>query len=43
MNKLMTLVPRSGMVIFFDALKSHYTKPIIKGVKYSYTNFYSLS
>jgi predicted 2-oxoglutarate/Fe(II)-dependent dioxygenase YbiX len=41
-NKLMTLVPRRGMVIFFDALKSHYTNPIVKGVKYSYTNFYSL-
>ena len=42
MNKLMTLVPRKGMVIFFDALKSHYTNPIIEGTKYSYTNFYSL-
>lgn len=42
MTKLMTLVPRKGMVIFFDALKSHYTNPIVKGAKYSYTNFYSL-
>ena len=42
MNKLMTLVPRKGMVIFFDALKSHYTNPILEGTKYSYTNFYSL-
>lgn len=42
MNKLISLVPRKGMVIFFDALKSHYTNPIIEGTKYSYTNFYSL-
>ena len=42
-NKLITLVPRRAMVIFFDSLKSHYTNPIIKGAKYSYTNFYSLS
>jgi predicted 2-oxoglutarate/Fe(II)-dependent dioxygenase YbiX len=41
-NKLMTLVPKKGMVIFFDSLKSHYTNPIITGFKYSYTNFYSL-
>ena len=39
---LMNLKPQKGTVIFFDSLKWHYTTPIISGVKYSYTNFYSL-
>lgn len=38
----MILGPKKGMVIFFDSLKFHYTNPISNGVKYSYTNFYSL-
>jgi hypothetical protein len=41
-NKLLTLLPKKGLVIFFDSLKYHYTDPIISGSKYSYTNFYSL-
>ena len=38
----LSVKPKSGLVIFFDSLKVHYTKPIDSGIKYSYTNFYSL-
>lgn len=38
----MSVKPRKNTAVFFDALKTHYTLPILKGCKYSYTSFYSL-
>ena len=37
-----SIKPESGSVIFFDALKIHSTNPIVSGIKYSYTNLYTL-
>lgn len=41
-KKILEFKPPSGSVIFFDALQIHGTNPIISGVKYSDTNFYTL-
>jgi len=38
----LSLKPKKNTAIFFDALKVHYTEPILEGCKYSYTSFYSL-
>jgi predicted 2-oxoglutarate/Fe(II)-dependent dioxygenase YbiX len=38
----LSLKPKKNTAIFFDALKVHYTTPIVEGCKYSYTSFYSL-
>lgn len=40
--KYFSIKPKKNMAIFFDALKVHYTEPIVDGIKYSYTSFYSL-
>jgi hypothetical protein len=34
--------PKPNLLILFDALQIHSTNPIISGIKYSYTNFYTL-
>ena len=34
--------PKANSVIFFDALQPHSTIPITSGIKYSFTNFYTL-
>jgi len=39
---LMTVTPKTGLTIFFDALYWHVTNPITSGVKYCYTDFYSI-
>ena len=39
---LLVVAPKTGMTIFIDGNKYHVTKPIISGVKYSYTKFYHL-
>lgn len=39
---LLTVTPRTGTTIFLDGNKYHVTKPIISGVKFSYTKFYTL-
>jgi predicted 2-oxoglutarate/Fe(II)-dependent dioxygenase YbiX len=41
-NKLLEFKPSAGSAIFFDALQVHGTNPIINGIKYSYTNFYTV-
>jgi len=41
-NKLLEFKPPAGSVIFFDALQAHGTNPVVSGVKYCYTNFYTL-
>ena len=41
-EKYFFIKPKKNCVILFDALQSHSTIPIISGVKYSYTNFYTL-
>jgi hypothetical protein len=41
-STLMTIKPKTGLTIFFDALTWHITKPITSGVKYCYTDFYSI-
>ena len=41
-DDLIILKPESGVTVFFSGDKHHITKPIISGVKYSYTNFYTL-
>lgn len=41
-DDLVTLNPTAGSTIFFSGDKYHITKPITSGVKYSYTNFYTL-
>lgn len=40
--KNLVIKPKPGSVVFFDALQVHSTNPIISGIKYSYTNFYTL-
>ena len=39
---LMTITPKTGLTIFFDALNWHITEPIESGTKYCYTDFYSI-
>ncbi len=41
-EKYFFIKPKKNCVILFDALQSHSTIPIVSGVKYSYTNFYTL-
>ena len=41
-EKYFFIKPKKNCVILFDALQAHSTIPIISGVKYSYTNFYTL-
>ena len=41
-EKYFFIKPKKNCVILFDALQTHSTIPIISGVKYSYTNFYTL-
>jgi len=41
-STLMTLTPKTGLTIFFDALCWHITNPITSGIKYCYTDFYSI-
>ena len=41
-SKLIIIKPQKNTAIFFDSSKFHYTNPILSGIKYSYTNFYSL-
>jgi predicted 2-oxoglutarate/Fe(II)-dependent dioxygenase YbiX len=41
-DDLVTLKPTAGATIFFSGDKYHITKPISSGIKYSYTNFYTL-
>lgn len=41
-STLMTVTPKTGLTIFFDALYWHMTKPITSGTKYCYTDFYSV-
>ena len=41
-EKYFFIKPKKNCVILFDALQSHSTTPIVSGVKYSYTNFYTL-
>jgi hypothetical protein len=41
-STLMTVTPKTGLTIFFDALYWHITKPITSGIKYCYTDFYSI-
>lgn len=41
-STLMTVTPKTGLTIFFDALYWHITKPISSGIKYCYTDFYSI-
>ena len=40
--KNLIIKPKPGSVVIFDALQVHSTNPIVSGVKYSYTNFYTL-
>ena len=39
---LITITPKIGLTIFFDALNWHITDPIESGTKYCYTDFYSI-
>lgn len=41
-NPYTIIKPKAGMCIFFDSSIYHETKPIISGIKYSYTAFYQL-
>jgi predicted 2-oxoglutarate/Fe(II)-dependent dioxygenase YbiX len=41
-DDLVTLKPNAGATVFFSGDKYHVTKPINSGIKYSYTNFYTL-
>lgn len=41
-KKILEFKPPSGSVILFDALQTHGTNPILNGIKYSYTNFYTI-
>lgn len=34
--------PIANSIVFFDSLKPHSTVPILSGIKYSFTNFYTL-
>ena len=41
-STVMTVTPKTGLTIFFDALCWHITNPITSGTKYCYTDFYSI-
>ena len=41
-NPYAIIKPKAGMCFFFDYSIYHETKPIISGIKYSYTTFYQL-
>jgi hypothetical protein len=41
-TKNMIIKPKAGSAVIFDALQVHSTNPIVSGIKYSYTNFYTL-
>lgn len=41
-STVMTVTPKTGLTIFFDALCWHVTNPITSGTKYCYTDFYSI-
>ena len=41
-HDVISLKPKAGTVIFFDALRWHASAPVTEGFKYASTNFYTL-
>lgn len=41
-HDIVSMKPKAGTIIFFDALQWHASSPVVKGIKYSVTNFYTL-